>query len=144
MARRRSSRALTRVEVLLVVFVGAFILALMPLVSRRANSNAERAVCAANLAVLGKAMLLYATDYEKAFPSAGGRNTDWGEAVRCWDASNRYQAYGLSPDGSGGSATISSCFYLLVKYAEVAPRYFVCPGDIGTTEFRLSKGAGTA
>jgi len=61
-----------------------------------------------------------------------------GPAIRDWRAYNRFSAYGLSPDGSGGQATISSCFYLLVKYAEVTPRTFVCPGDAGTTEFKLA------
>ena len=54
-------------------------------------------------------------------------------------ANSRIQAFGLSAtDGSGGSATISSCFYLLVKYSEVTPKSFICKGDSGTTEFKLS------
>ncbi|MBM4029581.1 MAG: hypothetical protein FJ280_29910 [Planctomycetes bacterium] len=137
MARRCSAKGLTRFEVLVVVLVGAFFLSLLPAVSRRAKSDAARVVCGANLATLGKAMLLYANDYDGALPRAGGRTTTWGEAVR-WDAPSRSQAYNLSRDGSGGTATISSCFYLLVKYAEVAPKYFVCPGDTGTTAFTLS------
>jgi len=122
-----------------VVLVSVFILSLVAPAFRRAKSDADRAACAANLATLGKAMLLYANDYENVFPRAGGRNSPWGETAR-WNASHRYQAYGLSPDGSGGAATISSCFYLLVKYAEVRPKTFVCPGDTGTTEFRLPEG----
>ena len=48
-------------------------------------------------------------------------------------------AFGLnSANGSGGSATISSCFYLLVKYSEVTPKSFICKGDSGTSEFKLS------
>ncbi len=38
-------------------------------------------------------------------------------------------------DSSGGHATISSSLYLLVKYVELVPRFFVCPQDSGTTEF---------
>jgi hypothetical protein len=44
----------------------------------------------------------------------------------------------LQADGSQGKASISSCFYLLVKYAEVTPKSFVCKGDSGTSEFKLS------
>ena len=55
-----------------------------------------------------------------------------------WAGASRYQAYGLAADGTGGTATISSCFYLLVKYTEVTPKSFVCKGDAGTTEFKLS------
>jgi len=53
-------------------------------------------------------------------------------------ASTRQAAYGTNPDGSGGKATISSCFYLLVKYAEVTPKSFICKGDSGTKEFKLA------
>ena len=44
-----------------------------------------------------------------------------------------------TPTARGGKATISSCFYLLVKYAEVTPKSFICKGDSGTTEFKLSE-----
>ena len=57
-----------------------------------------------------------------------------------WQATNRDR--GLRPrcpDGSGGKASISSCFYLLVKYTEVTPKSFICKGDAGTTEFKLSE-----
>jgi hypothetical protein len=35
-------------------------------------------------------------------------------------------------------ATISSSYYRLVRYAEVAPKQFVCKGDAGTKEFSRS------
>jgi len=41
----------------------------------------------------------------------------------------------MNPDGTGGRCTISSSFYLLVKYAEVTPKSFICKGDVGVTEF---------
>jgi hypothetical protein len=60
-----------------------------------------------------------------------------------WLALNRFNAYGLAADGSGGTGTITSCFYLLVKYAEVTPKSFICKGDSGTTEFKpADQGAG--
>ncbi len=67
-----------------------------------------------------------------------------GAAWRNCAGTNRIAAYGLGADGSGGKATISSCFYLLVKYAEVTPKSFICKGDSGTTEFKLSELSGTA
>jgi prepilin-type processing-associated H-X9-DG protein len=140
MARWRSSKGLTRVEVLVVVLAGVVALALLSVVSYRGNPHPARLACAANLATLGKAMLLYANDYAGEFPRAGGRATMWGEMVH-WDASSREAAFELAADGLGGAATISSCFYLLVKYAEVEPPCFICPGDAGTTQFRLPDGA---
>jgi hypothetical protein len=98
---------------------------------------AFRLTCGTNLSGIGKAMLLYANDYQDELPRAGGRTSTWG-TVQDWTAANRYQAFGLAADGSNGRATISSCFYLLVKYTEVTPKSFVCKGDAGTTEFKLS------
>ena len=137
MLRRCNPKGLTRVEVLVVVLAGVFALALLPVVSYRGNPHPARLACAANLATLGKAMFLYANDCAGAFPRAGGRTTTWGEMVR-WDASSREAAFELAADGSGGEATISSCFYLLIRYGGVLPKHVVCPGDKGTTEFRLS------
>jgi hypothetical protein len=109
---------------------------LMPALSR-VRQLAFRLTCGTNLSGIGKAMLIYANDYEDELPKAGGRNSEWG-AVNNWQATNRTQAFNLQADGSGGKANINACFYLLVKYAEVTPKSFVCKGDSGTSEFKLS------
>jgi hypothetical protein len=96
--------------------------------------------CGTNLSGIGKAMLIYANDYEDELPRAGGRGTTWGGMpTNGWMAADRRQAFTLAADGSGGTASISSCFYLLIKYSEVTPKSFVCKGDAGTTEFKLSE-----
>jgi prepilin-type processing-associated H-X9-DG protein len=87
--------------------------------------------------LIGKAIQTYANDYDGKFPRSGGKNTLWASSIRDWKAADRYSAYGLSENGNGGQANISSCFYLLVKYADAAPKTFVCPGDMRTTEFKL-------
>lgn len=91
-------------------------------------------VCGANLSGIGKAMLIYANDYQDEFPRAGGKNNTWGTGVN-WNAANRIQAYGTNTGGQGGSVTISASLYLLVKYAEVTPKSFICKGDKGVSEF---------
>src|SRR5512139_1744141 len=130
-------KGFTLVELLVVIAIIALLMGiLMPALSR-VRQLAFRLICGTNLAGVGKAMLIYANDYEDELPRAGGRNTQWGALAR-WDAPSRVAAYGLAPaDNSGGKATISSCFYLLVKYAEVTPKSFICKGDSGTTEFKL-------
>jgi len=97
----------------------------------------HRVVCGTNLSGMGKAMLLYANDYEDQLPRAGGiGNVTWVQTLgQRYLADNRRLAYALQPDGSGGSATISSSFYLLVKYMEMEPKQFVCRDDSGTKEF---------
>ncbi len=102
---------------------------------------AFRMVCGTNLSGIGKAMLIYAHDYEDKFPCAGGKTSIWGTSLN-WDAENRQQAYGVNSDGTGGTATISSSLYLLVKYAEVNPKSFICKGDKKMSEFKPKKYGG--
>jgi hypothetical protein len=109
---------------------------LMPALAR-VRQLAFRMTCGTNLSGIGKAMLLYSNDYQDELPRAGGRNSVWGSPA-VWDATSRQLAYGVDATGNGGAATISSCFYLLVKYTEVTPKSFICKGDSGTSEFKLS------
>jgi prepilin-type N-terminal cleavage/methylation domain-containing protein len=130
-------KGFTLVELLVVIAIIALLMGILMPALARVRQLAFRMTCGTNLSGIGKAMLLYSNDYQEELPRSGGRTSQWGQ-VPVWDATNRYQAYGLAADGSGGTATISSCFYLLVKYTEVTPKSFVCKGDAGTTEFKLS------
>ncbi|MHC4440447.1 MAG: hypothetical protein ACYS3S_24115 [Planctomycetota bacterium] len=138
MLKRDKAKKPGPVEVLVVVFVCMFGLAVIGPAMQMSRFDEYRIECATNLSNIGRAMLIYANDYEDELPRSGSRNSIWAPTIPSWNAHNRYSAYGLSADGNGGSASISSCFYLLVKYAEVTPMTFVCPGDAGTTEFRLA------
>ena len=131
-------KGFTLVELLVVIAIIALLMGiLMPALSR-VRQIAFRLICGTNLSGIGKAMLIYSNDYDDEFPRAGGRNSQWNPALPNWIADNRYAAYGLGTNGSGGQATITSSFYLLVKYAEVTPKSFICKGDSGTTEFKQS------
>jgi len=130
-------KGFTLVELLVVIAIIAMLMGILMPALARVRQIAFRLTCGTNLSGIGKAMLIYANDYQDELPRAGGRNTAWGGPV-VWDAIDRFGAYSLSADGSSGKATITSSFYLLVKYAEVTPKSFVCKGDSGTTEFKLS------
>lgn len=115
---------------------------LMPALART-RQIAFRMVCGTNLSGIGKAMLIYSNDYDDKLPRSGGKNTLWTGYIPDWQAQNRLYAYGLAADGSGGAGSITSCFYLLVKYCEVTPTSFLCKGDSGVTEFKpADEGAG--
>ena len=99
-----------------------------------------RMVCGTNLSRLGKAMLLYANDYDDTLPSAVGPNGLWVARSPWWAADNRKDAYGLSdPNATDGRASVSASLYLLVKYDEATPKSFVCNADYGATEFKPAK-----
>ena len=99
----------------------------------RPRSIAFTMVCGSNLSGIGRAMLIYANDYDNDFPRAGFVGTQWGSQVLNWTAPDRTSAY-----GNPGQATISSSLYLLVKYVEVTPKSFCCKGDLKTRQFKAS------
>jgi prepilin-type N-terminal cleavage/methylation domain-containing protein len=133
----------TLVELLVVIAIIALLMGILMPALARVRQIAFRMVCGTNLSGIGKAMLIYANDYEDELPRAGGRNSTWAAKIPAWDATNRFDAYGVTAAGEGGTASISSCFYLLVKYAEVTPKSFICKGDSGTSEFKpADDGAG--
>jgi len=136
-------KGFTLVELLVVIAIIALLMGILMPALARVRQIAFRMVCGTNLSGIGKAMLIYSNDYDDELPRAGGRNSVWSSPIPDWTALNRFNAYGLAADGSGGSGTITSCFYLLVKYAEVTPKSFICKGDSGTTEFKpADEGAG--
>jgi prepilin-type processing-associated H-X9-DG protein len=139
MAELHRAKGVTRVELLVLVGVGLFLLVGIAVPTLpHLRHYAFRMSCNHNLAEIGKAMLVYANDYAGAFPRAGGPASTWGPVTN-WLAPNRNAAYNLNPTtAEGGMASISSCFYLLIKYARMTPESFVCPGDAGTSAFSLS------
>ncbi|UCD51156.1 MAG: hypothetical protein JSW27_00715, partial [Phycisphaerales bacterium] len=85
-------------------------------------------------------MLIYANDHDDKLPVAGGPNGRCVARLPWWAAENLTDAYGLGdPNATDGRGSISASLYLLVKYAEVTPKSFVCRADYGTTEFKPTK-----
>jgi prepilin-type N-terminal cleavage/methylation domain-containing protein len=138
-------KGFTLVELLVVIAIIALLMGILMPALARVRQIAFRLVCGTNLSGIGKAMLIYSNDYDDELPRAGGRSAAWSGSISNWMADNRFAAYGVGQDGSGGAGTITSCFYLLVKYAEVTPKSFICKGDSGTTEFKPANyGAGNS
>jgi len=137
MAEQSNHKRVTRADALVGGMICLLLIVLVPVLLAKPREQSVRRLCAMNLAQIGKLMLLYANDYEGALPRAGGPATMWGPVAN-WMATNPYLAFGLDAGGGGGTAPISSCFYLLVKYHEASPKLFICRGDKGTTEFKLS------
>ena len=126
-------KGFTLVELLVVIAIIALLMGILMPALARVRQIAFRMTCGTNLSGIGKAMLIYANDYEDELPRAGFCGSQWGGQIAQWDAPDRVTAF-----GAAGPATISSSFYLLVKYAEVTPKSFICKGDAGTSEFKLN------
>jgi prepilin-type processing-associated H-X9-DG protein len=80
-------------------------------------------VCGTNLKGLGTAMIVYANDYDDNYPQLSGKGA--------WSKGLGFPYYLEKPDfndtQSDTSRNITSSWYLLVKYADVSPKPFVCP-----------------
>jgi prepilin-type N-terminal cleavage/methylation domain-containing protein len=135
-------KGFTLVELLVVIAIIALLMGILMPALARVRQLAFRMVCGSNLSGIGKAMLIYANDYQDELPRAGGRSSQWAAQTPNWLAADRRQAFDLAADGSGGRASITASLYLLVKYAEVTPKSFVCKGDVGTKELTQSDMAG--
>jgi hypothetical protein len=81
------------------------------------------------------AMLIYANDHNNELPEMNGETFIWTNKIPDWKADSRSKAYGLKSDSSGGQASISSSLYLLVKYANVEPKVFICLQDFKVKKF---------
>jgi hypothetical protein len=107
---------------------------LMPALAK-VRQIAFRMVCGTNLSGIGKAMVLYGNEYDDEFPRAGGRSSEWAYKIADYTNPNRNVSFQMAADGTGGYVTITSSFYLLIRYAEVTPASFVCKSDGQVTEY---------
>jgi len=130
-------KALTLTELLIAIaIIALLVLILLPALARMRYCR-YRAACANNLSQIGRAMLVYNDDYgDESIPRAGSLNSRWTGRIPNWQAKTRAEAYGL--DANAPEISISATFYLLVKYAEVTPKSFLCKGDSGVKEFKPS------
>ncbi len=139
MGKQSGRGGLTRIETLVVVVACLVLVMLVPVLLATPRTQARRILCGANLGRIGKAILIYANDHDGALPRAGGPTSVWGPLADGM-ATDRYHAFGMTDiTGEGGAASISACFYLLVKYLGVPTRLFVCPGDTDAREFTFSE-----
>jgi len=137
--KKRRKKGFTLVELLVVIAIIALLMGILMPALARVRAIAFRMTCGTNLSGIGKAMLIYANDYDDELPRAGyGSTTVLAKYLPDWlggATHERALAYGDPP----GRATVSSSLYLLVKFAEVTTKSFICKSDSGTSEFTLSK-----
>ena len=115
----------------------------------RSRATAIRLACEANVTGLGQAITVFANENDARFPQAGGPGATWSPEGIILDwiggrSGTEDEAFGIIRDPytgeviNSGRATITSSFYLLVKYSMVTPKQVVCKGDVGALEFKIS------
>ena len=73
----RKRKGFTLVELLVVIAIIALLMGILMPALARVRQIAFRLVCGSNLSGIGRAMLIYAHDYDNDFPRAGYTGTDW-------------------------------------------------------------------
>ena len=126
-------KGFTLVELLVVIAIIALLMGILMPALARVRQIAYRLYCGTNLSGIGKAMLIYANDYDDELPKGGLANGGYAPTIANWAGLTRAAAF-----GTGGNGNMSCNFYLLVKYAEVTPKSFLCKGDSGVSEFKSS------
>ncbi len=139
-------KGFTLVELLVVIAIIALLMSILMPALAQVRRLAQRIMCGTHLSAIGKAMIVYSEDNELDFPRSGGRLSKWSDLGKIlkWDAvaagtPAQRLAFGPPP----AKATITSCFFLLVKYSDGIPKMFNCGGDIGASIFKLSDSANT-
>lgn len=127
----------TKSDTVVVILCTIVVISIVSAVGHYQRELAFRTLCASNLSALGKPMLLYANDYNDELPKAGFLTNQWVDVIPNWLATTRQAAFGMNHQHSEGQTTVTSSLYLLVKFADVDPKTFVCRSDFGTKAFEL-------
>ena len=127
-------KGFTLVELLVVIAIIALLMGILMPALARVRQIAYRMICGTHLKGIGSSMLLYANDNREDYPIGGTAGSVWSTTgtIPTFDAVD--QATAFTP----GQATITSCLFLLMKGYDLTPAMFVCKGDVGTKEFKLS------
>ena len=136
------------IELLVVVFCVVLLIMVLVPGRRRSRTMMLRLMCQTNLIGLGQAMEVFANDNDGRYPRAGGAGATWSTygALLSWYGGYRFEeawAFGYIQDlDTGeieypGEATITSSWYLLIKYYNLSPKQFVCKSDFGASEFKI-------
>lgn len=140
---RMKKKGFTLVELLIVIAIIALLMGILLPSLARVRVIANRMKCGTHLADIGKAMMMYAEENRQNYPVGGIRGSTWAQlsttktGILKWDAATRDLAFENNGNNSK-YATITSCFYLLIKYGNMVPKQFGCPDDADVKEFSLA------
>ncbi|MHC4645475.1 MAG: type II secretion system protein [Planctomycetota bacterium] len=127
-------KGFTLIELLVVIAIVALLMSILMPALNKARELAQRLVCGANLAGIGKAMVVYSSSFEDEYPRAGGPGVVWSNTGKLYDFDNADPAVAFQD----GMATVTSSLFLLIKFSKVTPKNFYCRGDDGGMPYKIS------
>jgi prepilin-type N-terminal cleavage/methylation domain-containing protein/prepilin-type processing-associated H-X9-DG protein len=123
-------RAFTLIELLVVIAIIAILAAILFPVFARARENARRASCLSNLKQIGLGIMMYAQDYDDAYPMSqrdeGAGSSNWYADVQPYVGD--YQVY-VCPSSSEGYGPAANS-YAWDQYNHA----YITAGNYGTNE----------
>jgi prepilin-type N-terminal cleavage/methylation domain-containing protein len=131
--QKMKKKGFTLVELLVVIAIIAMLLAILMPALGKVRQLAQRIMCATNLSGIGKAIMTYSTDdkYE-SFPIAGSSDSTWDRGLSGCEGVNSFDwrnPKAFPETTTPHTVTLSAHLYLLIKYADVSPDQFICPGS---------------
>jgi type II secretory pathway pseudopilin PulG len=115
--KKKKGLMLLEVVVVIAIIIMLLLILMPPIIYK----PARRVVCGTNLKGLGNAMVVYANDFDGQYPCQGrGVENTWADSTDGW----------VNPDkdwNEPGDITVGASLYLLVRLADVSPKFFVCP-----------------
>lgn len=148
-------KGFTLIELLVVVAIIALLISILLPSLSRAQEQARRATCAANLSGIGKSAYIYSNDNRDSFPihyyqttgatttGAPGQNgVQWFKKIG-FSASMPSGPLGTSTNATLATQTHASrSLFLLIINGDSAPKQFIC-ASAGDTEDDLRNGTGS-
>ena len=123
----RRTKGFTLIELLVVIAIIALLVSILLPSLNRARELAKRAMCAANLNGIGKAMALYLNENNDAWPFLNGMNFDTTNTGKNFDVEPPLG--GETPD----ARSITSLMFMLVRKDQGA-KLFVCPSTTDSAD----------
>ena len=122
---RRSPRwAFTLTELLVVLALVAFLLAVLLPTANAARARDRRVQCATNLRQIGQAIMMYSHENKGNFPRvrfAADQDVPKLAAYTNWKAKDPFKDDGPAPND------VTASFYMVMRTQDIASTTFVCP-----------------
>ena len=143
----KKRKGFTLMELLVVIAIIALLMGILMPALGRVREMANQLVCGTNCRGLTTAMMIYAQDFDEQFPQAGDAgNTNpspvWGTEPGIVGGSTNifwYDENATPVDLYPNNApTVSASLFLLVRYADVGAKSFICPSS-GQKKFEPGK-----